>query len=232
MKKSLLIFVLILVQNVVFGQKNFLDQAYLETSAKVDTLVTPDKIYISININEADTKNKKSIEQQEREMETALKKLGINTEKDLVLLNLASNFKNYFLKGQNVLKNKRYELMVKDAVTAGRVFIELENIGIANSYLSRTEYSKKEQLLLELKAKAIEKTKTIANKLTKPLGQKVGKAIFISDTYDYGYHQPVASMAYMTKDSIQAESASPEPIHIEIRKVEFQASVSVKYILD
>ena len=68
MRKYVLILVLMLVQNVVLAQKNFLDQAYLETQAKVDTLVTPDRIYLSINIDEADSKNKKSVEQHEREI--------------------------------------------------------------------------------------------------------------------------------------------------------------------
>ena len=36
--------------------KNFLDVPYLETSAKVDTLVTPDKIYLNITIQEKDSK--------------------------------------------------------------------------------------------------------------------------------------------------------------------------------
>ncbi len=36
---------------LIFGQKNFLDQPYLETSGKADTLVIPDKITININLN-------------------------------------------------------------------------------------------------------------------------------------------------------------------------------------
>jgi uncharacterized protein YggE len=182
MKKSLLVFAILLAQNFVLGQKNFLDQAYLETSAKADTLITPDRIYLSITINEADSKNKKSVEQQEREMESALKKLGINTEKDLVMLDFASNFKNYLFRGQNVIKNKRYELLLKDAMTAGKVLIALENLGISNTRIDRTEYSKAEELLLELKSQAVAKTKTTAQKLVKPLGQKVGKAVHIIDT--------------------------------------------------
>ncbi len=38
--------------------KNFIDKAYLETSAKVDTLVKPDIIYLDIIISEKDSKNK------------------------------------------------------------------------------------------------------------------------------------------------------------------------------
>ncbi|MFT7250898.1 MAG: lysozyme, partial [Flavobacterium sp.] len=41
--------------------KNFIDLPYIETSAKVDTLVVPDKIYLNIMITEKDTKGKISV---------------------------------------------------------------------------------------------------------------------------------------------------------------------------
>ncbi len=46
------------ITSLTFAQKSFIDQPFVETNAKVDTLVVPDKIYISINLNEADSKNK------------------------------------------------------------------------------------------------------------------------------------------------------------------------------
>jgi len=47
---------LVLTSNVIAQSKNFLDVPYLETSAKVDTLVAPDKIFLNITIREKDTK--------------------------------------------------------------------------------------------------------------------------------------------------------------------------------
>lgn len=64
MKKTLFLLFCILSANHIFAQKNFIDQPFIETSAKLDSLVVPDKIYISINLNEADSKNKKSVEEQ------------------------------------------------------------------------------------------------------------------------------------------------------------------------
>jgi len=96
MKKSFLIFVMFFVWNLFSAQKNFLDQPYIEVSASVDTLVVPDRIYVSITLNEADSKNKKSVEEQEKQLETILKKLKINTDKDLSVLGYSSDFKKYF----------------------------------------------------------------------------------------------------------------------------------------
>ncbi|MBF1097252.1 MAG: SIMPL domain-containing protein, partial [Riemerella sp.] len=133
MKKSFLIFVMFFVWNLFSAQKNFLDQPYIEVSASADTLVVPDRIYVSITLNEADSKNKKSVEEQEKQLETILKKLKINTDKDLSVLGYSSDFKKYFLKGQNILKTKKYSLLVRDAYTLGNVIISLEEAGISNT---------------------------------------------------------------------------------------------------
>lgn len=231
MRKYVLILVLVLVQNVVLAQKNFLDQAYLETQARVDTLVTPDRIYLSINIDEADSKNKKSVEQQEKEMERVLKQLGIDTQRDLTISDLASNYKSYFLKKQNVLKAKRYELLVKDAVTAGKTLVALEEIGIANVSISELEYSKKEELLLELKGRAVAKTKKNAERLVQPLKQKVGKAIYISDNETSYVSYGRQKNAYLMAATMEVTD-SVEPIDAEFQKIRLEMSVEVKYVLE
>jgi uncharacterized protein YggE len=215
------------------AQKNFIDQPYIETSASADTLVTPDKIYIAIILNEADSKNKKSTEDQERLLETTLKKLNINTEKDLTLQNFSSDFKKYFLKGQNILKSKAYSLMVTNAVKAGQVITELENVGISNVNIDRTEYSKAEQLIAHLKVKAIKKTKQTADLLVKPLNQKIGKAIHINENKSNNHNLAgkVAGITIRGVASLYGNKA-PEPIFIEFDKLKFEATVNVTYVLE
>ena len=46
--------------------------------------------------------------------------------------------------------------------------------------ISKIEYSKTEELLLSLKAQAMQKSKYLAQKLAQSVGQKAGKAIFMS----------------------------------------------------
>ncbi len=92
--------------------KTFIDQPYIEVAGSADTMVTPDEIFIKIEISEADTKNKTSVEDLERKMFDALKAMGIDVEKYLTTSDISSNFKNYFLRGKNVLKSKEYMLKV------------------------------------------------------------------------------------------------------------------------
>ena len=236
MKKSFLIFVRFFVWNLFSAQKNFLDQPYIEVGASADTLVVPDRIYVSITLNEADSKNKKSVEEQEKQLETILKKLKINTDKDLSVLGYSSDFKKYFLKGQNILKTKKYSLLVRDAYTLGNVIISLEEAGISNTEIEKVEYSKSKELLLELKSEAVKRSRITADKLVKPLNQKAGKALYISDT-KYGgiedYEYAIVGNIALQEMDYKKESASEEFLRkLDFQKIKFSTTVYVKYQLD
>lgn len=235
MKKSFLIFVMFFVWNLFSAQKNFLDQPYIEVGASVDTLVVPDRIYVSITLNEADSKNKKSVEEQEKQLETILKKLKINTDKDLSVLGYSSDFKKYFLKGQNILKTKKYSLLVRDAYTLGNVIISLEEAGISNTEVEKVEYSKYKELLLELKSEAVKRSRITADKLVKPLNQKAGKALYIYANESQDMYGEESLVFYRAADPIEASkiSASEEFLRkLDFQKMRFSATVNIKYQLD
>ena len=121
MKNTLiLLFLFGTVHLAVAQTKNFMDIPYLETSARVDTLVTPDKIYLSITITEKDSKGRKSVEEQENKMAQAFRGLGIDLDKQLFIKDLSSNFKKYFLRQKDVLKSKRFSLLVYSGKAGGR----------------------------------------------------------------------------------------------------------------
>ncbi len=230
--KKIVLLLTITFFGVNFAQtKNFIDQPYLETTAKVDTLVTPDQIYLSIYIHEGEDRNRTSLEKQERKVAAVLENLGIDLKKQLKLDNLASNYKKYFLKRKNVLKSKSYTLEVYDVMTAGNVLIGLEDEGISNVRLIKTAYSKIESLKLDLKSKAILKAKAQAEALTKPLNQQLGKAIHINDKYfsrPYYYdNRRIAARAdYAIEETVET------PIDIEFSKIKVESEVSVRFAIN
>lgn len=215
--------------------KNFIDQPFLETIAEVDTLVTPDKIHLMIILNEEDNRNRKSTEELEASMFKVLKSLNIDLEKSLSVVDYSSDFKKYFLAGQKVLKTKMFSLILKDAQTVGKVMAGLEREEISNVSISKTEYSKSEQLLLELRAKAISKAKRNAENMIAPLNQKIGKAIYVSDletaSITSQLQGKVAGIQIRGASSIYGNRAS-EDIMIDFEKMEFSAKVNVKFIIE
>ena len=207
--------------------KNFIDQPYLETTAKVDSLVKPDRIYLSILIQEKEDRDRTSVEKQEREMASALEELGIDLKKQLKIEDLASNYKKYFLRKKSVLKSKNYELVVYDGLTASKVLVHLEAKGISNVRLVKTAYSKTEALKLILRSKAILKAQAQANSLVKPLGQALDKAIYISDKYySNNYYSKTMNRMKVAYDS---DGVVEKPLDLEFSGIKVESEVMVRF---
>jgi hypothetical protein len=233
MKKGILIILVNLVTITAFSQtKNFIDQPYIETRAKVDTLISPDRIYLQILITEKDTKGKTSVEVLENKMAKKLTSLGIDLKKQLFLKDVASNFKKYFLRRQDILKSKSYQLIVYNAMSAGKVIVGLESIGISNVDLYKTEYSKMKNLQLALKSKAIIQAKKQAEALVKPLNQKLGKAIYISDLSSYNNYAMQGRAAGLKVMYEVVPTQNYKPVNIDFQKIKVQSEVNIKFKIE
>ena len=233
MKKGILIILVNLIALNVFSQtKNFIDQPYIETRIKVDTLVTPDKIYLNILITEKDTKGKISVEELENKMADKLVDLGINLEKQLSLKDVASNFKKYFLKRQDILKSNAYSLIVYSGLSVGEVIVGLEQIGISNVQLVRAEYSAIEQLKLKLKSKAVYKAKLQAETMLKPLNQQLGNAIHISDMNFYMSNRFQGRVNEIQVAYSKESQDNNMPVAIEFEKIKVESEIAVKFKIE
>jgi uncharacterized protein YggE len=234
MKKITTLILLIIATKSISQTKTFIDLPYIETSAKVDTLVIPDRIYLNISISEKDTKGKVSVEELESKMNEKFKSMGINIETQLSLNDLGSNYKKYFFKQQDILKNKNYTLLLYDAKISGKVLIALEEMEISNVFLEKTEYSKVDKMILTLKSKAIEKAKSQAIAMTKPLNQKVGNAIFISDYNAEILRGLAGSASGIRIRGTNSISAKKEyvPADIEFEKIKIETEINVKFKLE
>jgi len=236
MKKIIVTFSFIFIFSFTFTAfaqtKNFIDQPYIEVTGNADTLITPNEIFIKIVISERDNKNKVSVEESESKMIEAFKSLGINTEKDLVTSDMLSNYKFYFLKQKDILKSKEYILKVTDAATASRVFIQLEDLGISNASIDRVDHTKLETIRNICRAKAVENAKAKAIALTKPIGQSIGNAIFISDNemvYNNAFQGRVAGVVVTGYGAMDKQTY--EPPKIEFEKIKVTSSVRVTFSL-
>ncbi|MHA7865435.1 SIMPL domain-containing protein [Flagellimonas marinaquae] len=230
MKKTIFFIATVLFGTGIFAQsKNFLDTPYLETQAQVDTLVTPDKIYLNIFIQEKDTKGRVSVEEQENQMAQRFKAMGIDLEEQLVIKDASSNFQKYFLRQKEVLKSKQYSLLVYSGKQLGDVMMALEQLDIANTSIEKTEYSKMDELELELKTRAVKKAVQKAKALTKPLGQKVGAAIHIVDNSQYYPRYNQAPM--MEMKAVSADMGNAQPLNLDFEKIKVETTVNVKFAL-
>ncbi len=225
--KVFLILFVVFGLNSVAQTKNFIDKAYLETTAEVDTLVTPDRVYMSMFVSEKDAKT--PISELEIKMVDAFKRIGIDTDKQFKVDDMFSSYKRYFFKIKQIKKYKSYSLLVYDAKTAWNVMYELQKLGISMVSISKLEYSKKDKLQLQLKQKAVDKAVLNAKSMLAPLNQKLGKAIYITDIFK-DYSKEFLDGPLTIRGSVSGKSSSIKYTpDFDFKKIKFSSKVLVKF---
>ncbi|WP_242130726.1 SIMPL domain-containing protein [Aestuariivivens marinum] len=163
------------------GTKNFIDLPYIEVTGTIETEITPNEIYLNIVLSENNSKGRLSVEEQENRMIAVLKSLEIDLEKDFSILAFDGYFKRKFLGENEVTKTKRYELIVHDGKTLGKVYLALDNLNISNLSITKVSHTDIESITKEIKLKALKVAKEKANDYASAINQTIGKAIFIQE---------------------------------------------------
>jgi uncharacterized protein len=234
--KTALAILALLLSTTAFGQqgeKNFIDQNYIEVTGKSEMEIAPDKIYIKIVVNEKDTKGK-NLAEVEGSMVTKLQEIGIDTKKELAIKDVASNFKSYWLAKSDIILSKEYQLLVHDGSSAGKVFVELQNIGISNVSIDRVESSKIVDYRKEVKLQAIKAAQEKAKSLAEAIGQNAGRAIYVREVDNDGYNALQGKTSGIVvrgyANSVMSVSNSSEQ-NIEFEKIKLEYSVLVRFEL-
>ena len=161
------------------GEKNFIDQNYIEVTGKAELEISPDIIYVKIVLSDKDNKEKLALPEIERRMINILSEIGIDVNKDLSLIDFASNLKSYWLKS-NVTLKKQYQLTVHDAKTLQEIFFEFQKLGISNVSVEKLDHSKMEQYRKDVKVSAIKAAKEKAELLAIAVESRYWKSVIYS----------------------------------------------------
>ena len=190
--------------------------------------VLPDEIYISIKLDENDTKGKVTLEEQRRNMFAALKRVGVDAEKQLSVVDMNSSY----YRRRGALAVTQYELKVATAEAVSKVFEALEKAGIPNVNVSRTAYSKMEELRTEARKAAIINARQRARELAEAVGQSIGACYEINDytttTQPVVYRSKVMLANSASLDAV-AEEAEP---NVEFEQIVVSYNVSAKFLLN
>ncbi len=211
------------------GEKNFIDQNYIEVTGNAEMEIIPDEIYLKIVINEKDFKGKENLQELEKSMIKALSNIGIDVSNQLAVKDMASNFQKYWLKGTEINSAKEYQLKVESAKTAGQAIKELESLGLSNISVEKIDHSKMQELKTEVKIMAIKAAKEKAMALTGAIDQKTGKAIYIQEINNHVFN----TLAAMSNISVRAyaDKMEKEP-DIEFEKIKLEYSILVRFEME
>ncbi len=214
------------------GTKNFIDQNYIEVTGKAEMEVVPNEIYLAITVDEKDFKGKQEIQGIEKSMFKQLAAMGINVQEQLAVKDMASNFKKYWLKGQEINTVREYQLKVANANTAGRAIRELESLGVSNISIEKIGHSEIQRFRTEVKINAIKAAKEKAASLTNAIGQDIGKAIYIQelDNRFAPFQAKAAGLSNIVVrgygDTDGLEAGQPE---IEFEKIKLEYSILARF---
>ena len=210
------------------AEKNFIDQNYIEVTEHSDMEIAPDGIYMKILVNEKDVKGK-TLAEIEKSMISKLQEIGIDVTKDLAVKDVSSNFKNYWILKTDIVLSKEYQLRVHDAKTAGKVIVELQQLGISNVSIDHIDNSKIEDFRRQVKVKAIQSAQEKAQALSEAIHQTIGRAIYIQELNYNPYNYLQAQPLNMTVRRI-ADNTLVEP-DIEFQKIKLDYSILVRFEL-
>ena len=193
--------------------------------------ITPDVLYLNITLDESDTKGKVSLEEQRRNMFSVLKKIGIDAEKQLRVLDMSSSF----FRKRGSLSSSKYELKVGSAAEARKVFEALDANGIPNVQIVRATNSKLDEYRDQVRAEAMRNAQSRARQLAEAVGQSIGMCYEITD-YTTNV-QPVTFRAMgVMKNSVtmdaEAGMADEYEPDVEFEQIVLNYNVTAKFILN
>ncbi|MDD2799331.1 MAG: SIMPL domain-containing protein [Bacteroidales bacterium] len=234
--KTIVLSIVLLLSLTVFSQtseKNFIDQNYIEVIGKSEMKITPDEIYLKIQLNEKDLKVK-SIDDAENLMINKLQEIGIDTKKDLAIKDFASNFKFYWLQKSDVVLSKQYQLLVREPKTVEQVFIELQKLGISNISIDKVDHSKIQDFKSEVKINAIKAAQEKARSLAIAINQNIGRAIYIQEldnNFSNGLTGAVSGIRIRGYSNTISSVNKAGETEIEFEKINLDYSILVRFEL-
>lgn len=231
MKKMMLaLAALVMVAATVSAQQTEAFPSYIEVTGVAEKEVSPNEIYLAITINERDSKGRISVDEQQREMIAALKKLGIKPDEQLKMVDLTSS---YFKRG-NALAKAQYELKLASAVEVAKVWRALDGLGISEVTVSKVSHTDIERLKAETRTEAMRAARDNARALAEAIDQKAGKCFWIAD-----YSSPVRTVytaANLKARGVMEEAASFDSVveeeGLEFQTINLQHRVQAKFVLE
>ena len=231
MKKFLLMAaVLVISAAAASAQTDEKFPCYVEVSGYAERNVTPDTFYLSIVITETDSKGKISVESQQRDMTKALKSLGIDTDKQLTMVDMTGE---YFIKKKNTLLTAEYRLKLSSAAEVRSVYSALSDIGISTVSMRSVSYSKMAEVRNEVRVESIKNARAKAVMLAEGIDQKLGDCIRINDYSRDGSDEAVSynmrTMKAMANADVIMEADEDEVL--EFKPIKVTANVNARFVL-
>ncbi len=230
MKKWILMAAVVLAALPAAAQAEGAFPSYIQVNGRAEQEITPDEFYLQITIDERDSKGKISVESQQRDMIAALKRLGVDVEKQLKVANLSSEF----FKKRSSVASAKYQLLLGSAAMVSKVWQALDGLGISDVSIQKVSHSKIAEYKEQVRVDAIRNARKSAQTLAQAIGQQIGKCFYIydsnSDMLPVVYNNAVMVRA-MAKGAYDAVETEEEPA-LDFKTIKLRYDVQAKFVLE
>lgn len=229
MKKMILMAVVALMALPAAAQVEEAFPSYIQVNGRAEKEVAPDQFYLSVVIDERDSKGRISVDSQQRDMIAALRRLGVNVEKQLKVANLSSEF----FKKKTSVASAKYQLELNSAAMVAKVWQALDGLGISNVSILKVSHTQIDRFREEVRIAAIRNAKQNAQMLAQAIGQSVGKCFYIydsnNDVMPYFYNNTMLARS-MAKADFAEEAGGSEPL--DFRTIKLEYNIQAKFVLE
>lgn len=201
--------------------------SYVEVNGVAEREVEPNLIYLTITINERESKGRITVEEQEQDMIRVLRALDIDTKEQLRVNDISSSR----LKRTQAVTTKSYQLKLTEPMLVSDVYAALQSVGITAIGIEKATRTDIEELRGEVRDEAVRNARATAQSLAAAVGQTIGKAFYIN------YYQSGAPTFYrMTKANYAVAESADGAVAVaeqpEFRKIKLTATVQAKFVLE
>lgn len=218
----------------VKAQNNNVMQRTISATGNAKIEVTPDEIYVQVNLREYDKKGdgKIDIETIKNNFLAACKSIGLN-DTDVTVQGYQGYDGTIYLYKKNKKQNPdlkagiNYWVKVSSLKKMDELVNKLDDEATQNFYIAKTDYSKREELELQMKAEAIKKSREKAIFLAAAINEKVGNAITISEPNEINDNPPRPMYKMAMAAPVAADDEQPAlDVNFKKIKIEYEANIT------
>ncbi|WP_300918884.1 SIMPL domain-containing protein [uncultured Alistipes sp.] len=230
MKRAIVLVAVALMALPAAAQVQEAFPSYIQVNGRAEREIAPDEFYLQIVIAERDSKGKITVESQRRDMIAALKRQGVDVEKQLKVANLSSEF----FKKKTSVATAKYQLELHSAAEVSKVWQALDALGISNVSIAKVTHSQIERFKEEVRVEAMRNARQTAASLAEAVGQTIGRCFYVYDSnYDVVPAYYNNSVMLRTKGTYDAaEGAAEEEEQIDFKTIRLQYNVQTKFVLE
>ena len=180
--------------------------SFVQVTGTAEREVEPDEIYLSITINERDSKGK------------------------IKMVDLTSSF----FKKHTSVATAQYQLKLGSAAAVAKAWRALDALGISQVHVEKVSHSKLAAFKAEVRADAMRAARSNAAALAEAIGQKIGKCFYIYDSNNgvmptfYAANAMVKARGIeVAEDAMEAEMEA-----MEFQTIKLQYRVQAKFVLE